>query len=284
MARRRKESGAEVLLELVSMLPWWAGLILAVVSYVVLHGLATSPQPGPLQPGQIGTFVGKAMISSLAGIGQYLLSLICVVAAGVSFWKRRERNNLVTTVAQSESADALDGMSWQDFEKLVGEAFRQQGYSVVETGGGGADGGIDLILTKNNEKFLVQCKQWKAFKVGVDVVRELYGVMAAKGATGGFVVTSGVFTDEAKSFASGRNVDLIDGQRLFAMIQRARQSSSLNMAAPHSSASAPASSAAPACPVCGSEMVKRTAKKGANAGSQFWGCIKYPACRGTRPS
>lgn len=282
MARRRKESGAEVLLELVSMLPWWAGLLLAGVAYVVLHSLATPPQPGPMQPGQMGAFVGKAMISTLATFGQYLVPLICVAAAGVSFWKQRERSNLVTTVAQSKSADALDGMSWQDFEKLVGEAFRQQGYSVVETGGGGADGGIDLVLTKNNEKFLVQCKQWKAYKVGVDVVRGLYGVMAAKGATGGFVVTSGVFTEEAKSFASGRNVDLIDGQRLFAMIQRARQATSLNMASPHSSASAPTSSITPACPICGAEMVKRTAKKGTNAGSQFWGCVQYPSCRGTR--
>jgi len=43
------------------------------------------------------------------------------------------------------------------------------------------------------KKFLVQCKQWKAFKVGVDVVQELHGVMAAKGVTCGFVVTFGRF-------------------------------------------------------------------------------------------
>jgi hypothetical protein len=36
-----------------------------------------------------------------------------------------------------------------------------------------------------SEEFLVQCKQWRAFKVGVVVVRKLYGVMAAKGAAGG---------------------------------------------------------------------------------------------------
>lgn len=36
----------------------------------------------------------------------------------------------------------------------------------------------------------------------------------------------------------------------------------------------------PHCPKCGSEMVLRTAKSGANAGNQFWGCSKYPGCRG----
>lgn len=39
---------------------------------------------------------------------------------------------------------------------------------------------------------------------------------------------------------------------------------------------------APKCPVCGKPMLKRTAKKGANAGSQFWSCSDYPSCTGTR--
>jgi restriction system protein len=30
-------------------------------------------------------------------------------------------------------------------------------------------------------------------------------------------------------------------------------------------------------------MVRRTAKRGANAGGEFWGCTVYPTCRGTRP-
>ena len=38
------------------------------------------------------------------------------------------------------------------------------------------------------------------------------------------------------------------------------------------------------CPVCSSSMVLRTARKGRNAGNQFWGCSRYPACRGTRPA
>ena len=34
------------------------------------------------------------------------------------------------------------------------------------------------------------------------------------------------------------------------------------------------------CPKCGGTMVLRTARKGQNAGNQFWGCATYPACRG----
>ncbi|MCI5142836.1 MAG: nuclease [Candidatus Electrothrix sp. ATG1] len=33
------------------------------------------------------------------------------------------------------------------------------------------------------------------------------------------------------------------------------------------------------CPKCGQPMILRTAKRGANAGNQFWGCSTYPNCR-----
>ena len=38
----------------------------------------------------------------------------------------------------------------------------------------------------------------------------------------------------------------------------------------------------PNCPICGGQMVLRTAQKGMHAGSRFWGCSGYPACKGTR--
>jgi hypothetical protein len=39
---------------------------------------------------------------------------------------------------------------------------------------------------------------------------------------------------------------------------------------------------APACPSCSKTMLKRIARKGARAGSAFWGCSDFPGCRGTR--
>ncbi len=39
----------------------------------------------------------------------------------------------------------------------------------------------------------------------------------------------------------------------------------------------------PTCPLCGKPMALRTARKGARAGAQFWGCSGFPACRGTLP-
>ena len=39
---------------------------------------------------------------------------------------------------------------------------------------------------------------------------------------------------------------------------------------------------APLCPKCGKPMIKRVAKKGKNAGNEFWSCSSYPECYGTR--
>jgi restriction system protein len=137
----------------------------------------------------------------------------------------------------------------------------------------------------------VQCKQWRALKVGVTIVRELYGVMAAQGATGGFVVTSGTFTPDAIDFAKGRNIDLIDGPKLAGMIRAAARSRERGSAASEVTTVpnvqvrkgvAPQQSVAPKCPKCGEDMVKRIAKQGSNAGKAFWGCRAYPQCRGIR--
>ena len=286
MDRRSKESGADDFIAVVAMLPWWGGVAVAIASYFAFHMLAVPPKVVALQSGAIGGFAVQAMIAAGASILQFIAPVLALIAAVVSFAKRKRRVGLVHEVAQSTRADSLNGMTWHEFELLVGESFRLQGYSVTEQGGTTPDGGVDLMLRKGSEIFLVQCKQWKAYKVSVEVVRELYGVMAARGAAGGFVVTSGTFTPDAQKFAAGLNVKLIDGPKLFGLIQQAKASlprSATTAAAPALKVVPPAPGETPvACPSCGSAMVRRTAKKGSNAGAQFWGCSTYPACKGTR--
>ncbi len=286
MARKSKTSPAEDLLDLVSMLPWWGGALLAVISYLVLHAVAERTVVASVQAGQMGQYMSTMLWKAFANFGQYILPLICLGGAALSAWRRKQRTELLVNVAKSDAANALDGISWQEFEMLVGESFRQQGYQVVETGGNGPDGGVDLVLHKSGEVLLVQCKQWKAYKVGVEVVRELYGVMAARGAAGGFLVTSGRFTDAATRFAQGRNVKLIDGPILMKLIRQAKTNpAKRERAGVTISANAVAMPIAelPLCPQCSKEMVRRTAKKGAHAGNAFWGCVAYPSCKGTRP-
>lgn len=216
---RRKQSAFEDLIEITSMLPWWVGVVLAIVSYVGLHQVAIMEVAAPTGTKGWGDFVGKQLYKTLAVYLQYILPAAFLIGSAVSAFARSKRNALHAKVGESRAKSALEAMSWREFEQLVGEYFRRQGFSVEETGGGGADGGVDLVLSRGSDRYLVQCKQWKARQVGVATVRELYGVMAAEGAAGGYVVTSGVFTDEAKRFAEGREIELIGGDQLVKMIR-----------------------------------------------------------------
>lgn len=277
-------------MDLVAMLPWWIGVLLALTSYLLLHAYAEQPVEAVTPSAALGATLVQTLWKTMASAGQYLLPLVCLAGAGISAWRRWERKSLLSAVQQSQASDALHGMSWKRFEMLVGEGFRLQGYHVVETGGGGADGGVDLILSRpgqnGGEKFLVQCKQWRALKVGVGVVRELYGLMAAQGAAGGFVVTSGRFTEEAMSFASGRNLTLLDGPQLHGLLQQAKGGVNHFATQRTQAPAARRTQAAPEaanCPLCAKPMARRLAQRGATAGHEFWGCTDYPKCRGTRP-
>lgn len=216
MARRR--SGLiDDLVFISTRLPWWVGVALALVSYVILHGMA-SVAPVAIKPGDFTSAMTVPLMRALAAIGQIVLPLALLVGAGASAYGRWKRNHLHDHAAQDRAGTAVADLSWQEFELLVGEAFRRHGYQVHEHGGSTPDGGVDLVLSKHGKRYLVQCKHWKAWNVGVKVVRELYGVVAAENADGGFVVTSGSFSRDAHAFTDGKHISLLDGAQLQAFI------------------------------------------------------------------
>lgn len=51
---------------------------------------------------------------------------------------------------------------------------------------------------------------------------------------------------------------------------------------PKRKAPAPPQPSVVTCPRCSQPMVKRLARRGRNAGNYFWGCSRFPTCRGTR--
>jgi restriction system protein len=254
------------LMELASKLPWQVGAGMALVSGITFHvvGTTTGAPVAATSVADLGSIAVHQFIHVLATILQYVVPAALTFGAIASFVKRSRRQSLVTK-ARIDPMAAVSSITWQQFEALVGEAFRLKGFSVAELGGSSPDGGVDLVLSKAGERFLVQCKHWRARQVSVTVVRELYGVMAAQGAAGGYVVTAGQFTKDAREFAQGRNIELVDSDSITGLIGN---SSSPNVLA-H----------APSCPRCSIPMVERVAKHGKYAGQTFWGCRQYPKCR-----
>lgn len=119
--------------------------------------------------------------------------------------------------------DALSRVSWHDFERLIADHYRGQGFTVEHVGTGGGpnrtDGGIDIKLFRDQEVILVQCKHWTCWKVPHNDVHQLIGVMHTAGATGAIVITSGEFTHAAiEAAAKFRHIRLIDGKAIRAML------------------------------------------------------------------
>lgn len=115
--------------------------------------------------------------------------------------------------------DDLSRASWQDFERLIADYYRAQGFDVKHVGTAGSsaqtDGGIDLKLFKAGKYDIVQCKHWNARQVTHNSVHELIGVMATEKADSAIIITSGEFTAAATQAASKfERITLIDGANI----------------------------------------------------------------------
>jgi len=163
MARRNKSPVFEDIIHLIAKLPWWAGLLIALISYLWLHSVTTKPIPTPV-PGiqHMGDVIASQLWLTFATFLQYIIPICSLIGAGVSaYYKATNKTS----------------------HKEINETPSRKTYS-----------------TKNKS-------------------------------------------------------------------ENSHQSQSI-----------------PECPQCGGAMVKRTAKKGNNAGETFWGCTSYPKCKGTRAS
>ena len=124
---------------------------------------------------------------------------------------------------------------------------------------------------------IIQCIAWNTYKVGIKIVRDLFGVMAAERIRMGMIITSGEFTGEAEEFGKANKLKLVSGGQFLELIKRMpeeKQQHLLNVALEGDYST-------PTCPQCYVKLVKRESSKGRNTGGYFWGCVNYPRCKQT---
>lgn len=133
----------------------------------------------------------------------------------------------------------------EEFEWLVGEVLRREGWTVRETGSQDSpDGNIDLDLTRHGQRSIVQCKRWTAMVVGVDEIRRFLGTLMREHlpANAGIFVTLSSFTEQARKEAQEAGITLVDSSSLYSHIEKVRH--------------------AEPCPECGKPMILDRSKHG----------------------
>lgn len=178
----------------------------------------------------------------------------------------------VTALSPADLVAQLRATDWYQFEKLVGLVYAARGYTLNRRGGANPDGGIDLIIESNGEQTAVQCKRWKKWKVDVPRIREFIGALTVAGIRKGIVVALNGFTLEAKQLAVANNIDIVHEENLALMISGLPESDQRRV-------QVLLQDETKRCPKCESVMVLRTPNPGENW-TPFWGCCRYPACRG----
>jgi restriction system protein len=186
--------------------PWWIGVVLAVIAYLVMRfGY------GALMP---PSRTAQAVAEGMAQIA-WVFALPFVLAAVVSLLRRAFRGR---PRERRGSLVALRVLPRHRFELLVGEAFGRRGYVVEARGSRAPDGEVDLELWQDGRKSIVLCRHWQARQVGISLIRELYEAMRYERAEQAIFLSSGHYTHDAWQFAQGKPLRLIDGDGLLSLL------------------------------------------------------------------
>jgi len=167
----------------------------------------------------------KACFKALKGVSAAKLDRMASVPP-LAILDRSDRRfvNSQNIAEHLVEGDNLAAMDWQEFEHLIRQVFEYEFStpgSEVRVTQGSRDGGVDAIAFDPDPirggKIVIQAKRYTN-TVGVDSVRDLYGTVMAEGATKGILVTTSQYGPDARKFATGKPLTLIDGPNLLYLL------------------------------------------------------------------
>ncbi|OGY22284.1 MAG: hypothetical protein A2126_03625 [Candidatus Woykebacteria bacterium GWB1_45_5] len=120
----------------------------------------------------------------------------------------RDRSSRKTSIDAVKKIDELISLTPREFESWTKSLFEKKGWKVTETKATG-DGGVDLVLEKDNIKSIAQCKRFKG-NVGEPLLRDFYGTIMHEGVSEGYFVTTGYFTSDAIKWAEDKPIIRMD--------------------------------------------------------------------------
>ena len=173
--------------------PWWVSFAIAAVIVLLC---------GALLPAHLAPF---------AAVGALPVAVIGCIAG----WRQWRAPSAARVQAVLQQAAA---MPWRQFAQRLEDAWRTEGHEVQRTSGPHSD----LRITKGEQTLLVAARRYKAATHGVEPLRELQAEVQRQGAQAGvYVALQGAMTEQARSFAQGNGLALLEGDALAALLLKA---------------------------------------------------------------
>ncbi|MDC3412011.1 restriction endonuclease [Aquibacillus sp. 3ASR75-11] len=112
-----------------------------------------------------------------------------------------------------KTSDLFIKQTAHEFEDFVSDVIEDYYGGEAEVTVGSGDHGVDIRHFRDDGLYLGQVK---AFKEDMNYlpIALIHSNMVKENAKGGFVVTTGNFTDKARQYAQDLNIELIDGETL----------------------------------------------------------------------
>jgi len=202
------------IIDFLAQIPWWISVVLSATFYVLLKFVA------PYFETQ-STLVNDVHVS-FGPVWAPLVALVFLSPVTFSLLKFNRKKKLQDL---KEEIQSIQELSWLELKKLVAEAYRQAGYIILENSAFTSDPSVDLVMRKGANLYLVQCRYWQNRKLGKREVKNLFSLMLDKQASGVFLLTTGIFTNEARHYAAIRPVNLVDGIELVALLGKVQGNS-----------------------------------------------------------
>jgi restriction system protein len=178
----------ESLFDVLKRKPWWLSLAIAI-------GIALSLQL--VLPVTFAIFAGLPFV---------------VIAIYVA-WRQRGTPGEAKTVRIIEEIRALGR---EEFQAIVEEAFRLDGYTVAPHEGASAD----LDIRKSGRTHVVNLRRWKTAQNGIGHFRELHDAVRALGASGGVFIATGEVSDTARQFAAEHAIEIGEASALAKLLAK----------------------------------------------------------------
>lgn len=150
-------------------------------------------------------------------LASILLGVLVITGWGAA-WNAWRRDQLPGRWPALSLAQVRE-LTPSQFEAYVAyRLFERRGYAVNNVRDV-KDGGVDILVTDRlGQQAIVQCKRYRG-TVGAPIVRDLYGTMIHSGVGYAYLVTNSTFSDEARAWATGKPIELIDGRGLVELSQ-----------------------------------------------------------------